>query len=72
MVILPTDIQILFTNYDIIAYFLNLASCSEHFISIKHRILATFNINKKNQFELLYAFNVEKYTWHFTHPVIYT
>ena len=31
------------------AYFLNLASCSEHFISIKHRILATFNI-KKNQF----------------------
>ena len=56
MAILPTDIQILFTNYDIIAYFLNLASCSEHFISIKHRILATFNINKKNQFELLYAF----------------
>ena len=47
MAILPTDIQILFTNYDIIAYFLNLASCSEHFISIKHRILATFNINKK-------------------------
>jgi hypothetical protein len=45
--ILPTDIQILFTNYDIIAYFLNLASCSEHFISIKHRILATYNINKK-------------------------
>ena len=50
MAIPPTDIQILFTNYDIIAYFLNLASCSEHFISIKHRILATFNINKKNQF----------------------
>ena len=47
MVILPTDIQILFTNYDIITYFLNLASCSEHFISIKHRILPTFNINKK-------------------------
>jgi hypothetical protein len=46
MAILPTDIQILFTNYDIIAYFLNLASCSEHFISIKHRILTTFNINK--------------------------
>ena len=43
----PTDIRILFTNYDIIAYFLNLASCSEHFISIEHRILATFNINKK-------------------------
>jgi hypothetical protein len=50
MAIPPTDIPILFTNYDIIAYFLNLASCSEHFISIKHRILATFNINKKNQF----------------------
>ena len=50
MVIPPTDIQILFTNYDIITYFLNLASCSEHFISIKHRILATFNINKKIQF----------------------
>ena len=57
MAILPTDIQIIFTNYDIIAYFLNLASCSEHFISIKDRILATFNINKKNQFERLYAFN---------------
>jgi hypothetical protein len=54
MAILPTDIRILFTNYDIIAYFLNLASCSEHFISIKHRILATFNINKTNQFERLY------------------
>ena len=60
MAILPTDIQILFTNYDIIAYFLNLASCSEHFISIKHRILAPFNINKKNQFELLYAFKFKK------------
>ena len=24
-----------------------MASCSEHFISIKHRILATFNISKK-------------------------
>ena len=47
MAIPPTDIQILFTNYDIITYLLNLASCSEHFISIKHRILATFNINKK-------------------------
>ena len=34
MTILPTDIRILFTNYDIIAYLLNLASCSEHFISI--------------------------------------
>ena len=56
MAILSTDIRIPFTNYDIIAYVLNLASCSEHFISIKHRILATFNIRKKNQSELLYAF----------------
>jgi hypothetical protein len=47
MAISPTDIRILSTNYDIIAYFLNLAFCSEHFISIKHRIMATFNINKK-------------------------
>ena len=47
MAILLTDIRILFTNYDIIAYFLNLASCSEHCTSIKHRILATSNINKK-------------------------
>jgi hypothetical protein len=46
MAIPPTDIQILFTNYDIIAYFLNLASCSEHFISIKHQILATCNKKK--------------------------
>ena len=53
MAILPTDIRIHFTNYDIIAYFLNLASCSEHFISMKHRILATFNINKKQKFEQL-------------------
>ena len=50
MAILSTDIRIPFTNYDIIAYVLNLASCSEHFISIKHRILATFNINKKIKF----------------------
>ena len=46
MAIPPTDIRILFANYDIITYFLNLASCSEHFISIKHRILATFNKKK--------------------------
>ena len=41
------NIRILFINYDIITNFLNLAFCSEHFISIKHQILATFNINKK-------------------------
>jgi hypothetical protein len=46
MAISPTDIRILFTNDEIIAYLLNLASCSKYFISIKHRILATFNINK--------------------------
>ncbi len=50
MAIPPTDIRILFTNYDIITYFLNLAFFSEHFISIKPGILATFNINKKIQF----------------------
>jgi hypothetical protein len=50
MAISATDTQILFTNYDIITYFLNLASCSKHFISKKHQILATFNINQKNQF----------------------
>ena len=60
MAILPTDIRILFTNYDIITYFFNLASCSEHFISIKHRILATFNINQKKikNSGSLYAFNM--------------
>jgi hypothetical protein len=41
----PT-IRNLFTNYDIITDFANMAFCSEHFISIKHRILATFNIKK--------------------------
>ena len=58
MAIPPTNIRILFTNYDIITYFLNLAFCSEHFISIKHRILATFDINKKINSDSLYAFNV--------------
>jgi hypothetical protein len=37
MAISPTDIRILFTNYDIITYLLNLAFCSEHFISINPR-----------------------------------
>ena len=50
MAILQIYIQILFTNYDIITYFFNLAFCSEHFISIKHRILTAFNINKQIQF----------------------
>ena len=57
MAISPTDIRILFTNYDIITYFLNMASYSEHFISIKQRILATFNINqKKINSDSLHAF----------------
>ena len=52
------NIQNLFTNYDIITDFLNLAFCSEHFISIKHRILATFNINKKfNSYSLCVLLN---------------
>jgi len=51
------NIQILFTNHDIMTDFLNLAFCSEHFISIKHRILTTFNINKKFISDSLYAFN---------------
>ena len=51
--------RILFTNYDIITDFLNLAFCSEHLISIKHRILATFNINKKFNSDSLCTFNVK-------------
>ena len=62
MAISSTDFRILFTNYDIIAYFLNLTSCSEHFISIKHRILATFNINKKKiNSDSMYAFNMMEF-----------
>jgi hypothetical protein len=52
------NIQILFTNYDIITDFLNLAFCSEHFIRIKHWILATFNINKKFNSDSMCAFNI--------------
>ena len=52
------NIRILFTNYDIITDFLNLAFCSEHFISIKHRLLATFNINKKFHSDSLCAFKL--------------
>jgi hypothetical protein len=52
MAIPPTDIRILFTNYDIIAFFSNLASCSEHFISIKHRIFAiSLDFNFRNSSE---------------------
>jgi hypothetical protein len=52
------NIRIPFTNYDIIADFLNLAFCSEHCISIKHRILATVNINKNFNSDSLCAFKV--------------
>ena len=52
------NIQILFTNYDIITDFLNLFFCSKHFIRIKHWILATFNINKKFNSDSLCAFKV--------------
>jgi hypothetical protein len=48
--------RILFTNYDIIADFLNLAFCSEHFIGIKHQILETFILSKKLNSDSLYAF----------------
>jgi hypothetical protein len=61
MAISPTDIRILFTNYDIITYFLNLASCSEHFINIKHRILATFNIKKKSILTTCMSLRKKKY-----------
>ena len=72
---MATDIQILFTNYDIITYFLNLASCSEHFISIKHWILATFNINKKNSI-LTACMPLRKrwfpfMTYYFSHPTTF-
>jgi hypothetical protein len=52
------NIRILFTNYDIITDFLNLDFCLEHFISIKHRIQATFNINKKFNSDSLCAFKL--------------
>ena len=52
------NIRILFTDYAIIAYFLNLEFCSEHFISVKHRIMASFNANKKfNSDSIHTAFN---------------
>jgi hypothetical protein len=62
MAIPPADqtmlnIRILFTNYDIMTYFLNLAFSSEYFSSIKHGILATFDINKKFNSDSLYALN---------------
>jgi hypothetical protein len=62
MAIPPTDIRILFTNYDIIAYLLNLASCSEHFISIKHRILA-YLIKKKSILTACMSLNNRNVTW---------
>ena len=62
MAIPPTDdasIQILLTNYDIITDFLNLAFCSENFISIKHRILAIMTacmtLNKHKEINLYFV-----------------
>ena len=52
------SIQILFTYYDIIIDFLNLAFCSEHFIDIKYWILAIFNMNKKFNSDSLCAFKL--------------
>jgi hypothetical protein len=52
------NIRILSANYDSITDFLNLAFCSEHFISIKHQILATFNKNKKINSDSLCAFKL--------------
>ena len=63
MEILPTYIRIIFTNYDIITYFLNLVSCSENFIRITHRILATVNMNKKFNYDSLYAFKITLFKW---------
>jgi hypothetical protein len=55
MAISPTDIQILFTNYEIITYFLNLASCSEHFISmIRNSISKTTNQDKAFKLRIAY------------------
>ena len=55
------NIRIHFTNYDIITDLVNLAFCSEHFISIKHRILATFNVNKNINSDSLCAFSAFNY-----------
>ena len=46
-----------YLHYDIITDFLSLVFCSEHFISIKHRILATFNMKNKFNSDSLCAFN---------------
>ena len=46
MAIPPIDIRILFTNYDIITYFLNLASCHVHAnIDIECLYLSLYHCN---------------------------
>ena len=65
------NIRILFTNYDIITYFLNLVFCSEHFISIKHQILSTFNINKKFNSDSLCAFMFRCFRTIFSGKLLY-
>jgi hypothetical protein len=55
MAIPLTDIQILFTNYDIITYFLNLASCSEHFIIKTNLIFVSFSCRIRQCFCLCHV-----------------
>jgi hypothetical protein len=57
MLTLPMlNIRILFTNYDITTDFFKPGFLFRTFVSIKHRILATFNINKKFNSDSLHAF----------------
>jgi len=50
------SIRIRFANYDIITDLLSMPFCAEHFINMKYRILATFNIIKKINSDSLCAF----------------
>jgi hypothetical protein len=58
------SIRILFANYDIITYLLSMPFCAEHFISMKHWILATFNIIKKKNLTACVPLNVVV-TWNY-------
>ena len=64
MAISSIDIWILFTNYDIIKYFLNLAFCSEHFISIKYQILCYFCLIETNSIiDYIWECTISKLYW---------